>query len=130
MSIEVTKVQRILDEHRIGDVGLAEEIVAALFPNSRVAYHLFLRDRNEAGDFNVILEDYNRDRMIATIKAVREVAPMGLKEAKDVVDRVKMGIPQLVLVGVSELYADKAQERLSQAGCETRNYNTKEGDDG
>lgn len=128
--IETETVQRILDKYHVDDSSaIAKEIAAALFPRSLVEYH-FLRDRREAGDFNVILEDYNRERMITAIKALREVTSLGLKEAKDVVDAVKMGRPQVILIGVSETYADKAQERLSAAGCNTRNYNAKEDNDG
>jgi large subunit ribosomal protein L7/L12 len=53
------------------------------------------------------------DNKVNTIKAVREVTSLGLKEAKDLVD----GAPKPVLEGVNKEAADKAKEALEAAGA-------------
>ena len=53
------------------------------------------------------------DNKVNTIKAVREVTSLGLKEAKDLVD----GAPKPVLEKVSKEDAEKAKAQLEAAGA-------------
>ncbi|HVV02942.1 MAG TPA: 50S ribosomal protein L7/L12, partial [Puia sp.] len=64
-------------------------------------------------EFTVILKDAGANK-INTIKAVREVTSLGLKEAKDLVD----GAPKPVKEGVSKADADALVAKLKEAGAE------------
>ena len=66
----------------------------------------------EKDSFDVILKDVGAKK-IAVIKAVREVTPLGLKEAKDLVEAA----PKAVLEGVSKDDADAAKAKLEEAGA-------------
>ena len=66
----------------------------------------------EKTEFTVILKDGGANK-IATIKAVREVTSLGLKEAKDLVD----GAPKPVKEGVSKADADAVLKKLIDAGA-------------
>lgn len=66
----------------------------------------------EKTEFQVILKDTGANK-INTIKAVREVTSLGLKEAKDLVE----GAPQNVKEGVSKDEADKFKKELEAAGA-------------
>ena len=52
-------------------------------------------------------------KKIAVIKAVRELTPLGLKEAKDLVEAA----PKPILEGVSKDDADAAKSKLEEAGA-------------
>ena len=52
-------------------------------------------------------------KKIAVIKAVRELTPLGLKEAKDLVEAA----PKVVLEGVSKDDAEAATAKLEEAGA-------------
>ena len=66
----------------------------------------------EKTEFQVILKDFGANK-INTIKAVREVTSLGLKEAKDLVD----GAPKPLLEKVSKEAADDAKAKLEAAGA-------------
>ena len=66
----------------------------------------------EKTEFTVILKDAGANK-ISTIKAVREVTALGLKEAKDLVD----GAPQVVKGGVSKDEAATIKAKLEEQGA-------------
>ena len=66
----------------------------------------------EKTEFNVVLKDFGANK-IAVIKAVRELTPLGLKEAKDLVERA----PTNVKEGVSKDDADESKTKLEAAGA-------------
>ena len=66
----------------------------------------------EKTEFDVVLKDIGAKK-IAVIKAVRELTPLGLKEAKDLVEAA----PKAVLEGVSKEDADAAKSKLEDAGA-------------
>ena len=66
----------------------------------------------EKTEFDVVLKDIGAKK-IAVIKAVRELTPLGLKEAKDLVEAA----PKAVLEGVSKEAADAAKSKLEEAGA-------------
>ncbi|MFL2664746.1 MAG: 50S ribosomal protein L7/L12 [Dehalococcoidia bacterium] len=66
----------------------------------------------EKDAFDVILKEVGANK-IAVIKAVREVTPLGLKEAKDLVEAA----PKPVLEAASKEDSDSAKEKLEAAGA-------------
>jgi large subunit ribosomal protein L7/L12 len=68
----------------------------------------------EQTEFTVILKAYPADKKVTTIKVIREITGLGLKEAKDLVE----GAPNAVKEGVSKADADKIQKQLADAGAE------------
>ena len=66
----------------------------------------------EKTEFTVVLKDAGANK-INTIKAVREVTSLGLKEAKDLVD----GAPSTVKDGVSKGEAEEMKKRLEDQGA-------------
>ena len=66
----------------------------------------------EKDNFDVVLKDFGAKK-IAVIKAVRELTPLGLKEAKDLVEAA----PKAVLEGASKEDADSAKTKLEEAGA-------------
>jgi large subunit ribosomal protein L7/L12 len=67
----------------------------------------------EQSEFDVILKSAG-DNKVSTIKAVRAITGLGLKEAKDLVD----GAPKAVKEGVSKADADAVLKQLVEAGAE------------
>jgi len=66
----------------------------------------------EQTEFTVVLADFGANK-VSVIKAVREIAGLGLKEAKDLVD----GAPKPVKEGISKADADAAKKKLEEAGA-------------
>jgi len=66
----------------------------------------------EKTEFTVILKDAGANK-INTIKAVREVTALGLKEAKDLVD----GAPKTVKEGISKDEAEAIKKKFTDAGA-------------
>ena len=53
------------------------------------------------------------DKKVATIKAVREITGLGLKEAKELVD----GAPTMIKEGVAAAEAEEIKTKLEEAGA-------------
>ena len=66
----------------------------------------------EKDEFDVVLKDIGPNK-ISVIKAVRELTPLGLKEAKDLVEAA----PKPILEGASKDDADAAKSKLEEAGA-------------
>ena len=66
----------------------------------------------EKTEFTVMLTAAGENK-VNTIKAVREVTSLGLKEAKDLVD----GAPNAVKEGIAREEADKIKGELEEAGA-------------
>jgi large subunit ribosomal protein L7/L12 len=66
----------------------------------------------EKTEFDVVLKEAGGNK-IAVIKAVRELTPLGLKEAKDLVEAA----PKAVKEGVTKEEADEAKAKLEAAGA-------------
>lgn len=67
----------------------------------------------EKTDFEVVLKNVG-DKKINVIKVVREVTDLGLKEAKDVVDKA----PATVKKGVSKEEAETIKKKFAEVGAE------------
>ena len=68
----------------------------------------------EQTEFTVVLKAYPAEKKVGTIKVIREITGLGLKEAKDLVE----GAPSTVKEGVSKADADKIKKQLADAGAE------------
>ena len=66
----------------------------------------------EKSEFNVILSSFG-DKKIQVIKAVREIAGLGLKESKELVE----GAPKPVKEGVNKDEAEEIKKKLEDAGA-------------
>lgn len=66
----------------------------------------------EQTEFNVVLLDAGANK-VSTIKAVRELTGLGLKEAKDMVD----GAPKTIKEAVPKAAAEEAKKKLEEAGA-------------
>jgi len=73
--------------------------------------------KEEQTEFTVILAAAGENK-VNTIKAVREVTGLGLKEAKDLVD----GAPKEIKAGVSKEDAEAIKKKITEAGgtCEVK----------
>ena len=67
----------------------------------------------EKTEFDVVLTSFG-DKKVQVIKAVREITGLGLKEAKELVDKC----PNPVKEGASKDDADAAKEKLEAAGAQ------------
>lgn len=65
----------------------------------------------EKSEFNIELTSAG-DTKIAVIKVVKDVAGLGLKEAKDIVD----GAPAMVKQGVKKEEAEEIKKKIEEAG--------------
>ena len=68
--------------------------------------------KEEQTEFTVILSAAGENK-VNTIKAVREVTGLGLKEAKDLVD----GAPKPVKEGISKADAEAIKKKMEEAGA-------------
>jgi large subunit ribosomal protein L7/L12 len=67
----------------------------------------------EQTEFTVVLKAVDAAKKIGTIKVVRELTGLGLKEAKDLVD----GAPKNVKEGVAKAEAQAAKAKLEEQGA-------------
>jgi large subunit ribosomal protein L7/L12 len=66
----------------------------------------------EQSEFNVELTSFGANK-VAVIKAVREATGLGLKEAKDLVERA----PSVLKEGVSKEEGEELKKKLEEAGA-------------
>ena len=104
--LELSKLVKALED-RLGVSAAAPVAVAAAAPAAAAA-----APAEEKTEFDVILADVGANK-IAVIKVVREIAGLGLKEAKELVE----GAPKAVKEGASKEEADKIKEQLTAAGA-------------
>ena len=95
-------------EEEFGVSAAAPVAVAAAAPTNGAAAEA----EEEQTEFNVVLKEFGANK-IAVIKAVRELTPLGLKEAKDLVEAA----PSPVKEAVPKEEADEAKEKLEAAGA-------------
>ncbi|MBI64417.1 MAG: 50S ribosomal protein L7/L12 [Chloroflexi bacterium] len=69
-------------------------------------------ESEEKDTFTVTLKEFGSNK-IAVIKAVREITPLGLKEAKDLVEAA----PKPVIENATKEDADTAKAKLEDAGA-------------
>lgn len=99
-------------EERWGVSAAAPVAVAAAAPSAAAAP---AEPVEEKTSFDVTLEAYG-DKKIDVIKAVRAVTPLGLKEAKELVESA----PKVVREGVNKEEAEKIRKLLEEAGAKVK----------
>ena len=104
--LELSKLVKALED-RLGVSAAAPVAVAAAAPAAAAA-----APAEEKTEFDVILSDVGANK-IAVIKVVREIAGLGLKEAKELVESA----PKAVKEGASKEEADKIKDQLTAAGA-------------
>ncbi|CAH9074715.1 unnamed protein product, partial [Cuscuta epithymum] len=67
----------------------------------------------EKTEFDVVIEDVPSSSRIPTIKAVRSLTNLALKEAKELIE----GLPKKFKEGVSKEEAEEAKKQLEAAGA-------------
>jgi large subunit ribosomal protein L7/L12 len=100
--------QLIKDMEEKFGVSAAAATVAVAAPGAGAAAPV----AEEKTEFTVILAAAGENK-VNTIKAVREVTGLGLKEAKDLVD----GAPKPVKEGISKADAEALKKKLEDAGA-------------
>jgi large subunit ribosomal protein L7/L12 len=70
----------------------------------------------EKTQFDVILEDIASDKRVASLKVIRNLTALGLKEAKDFTS----SLPKAVKEGVSKEEAETAKQQLEEVGGTVR----------
>ena len=104
--LELSKLVKALED-RLGVSAAAPVAVAAAAPAAAAA-----APAEEKTEFDVILSDVGANK-IAVIKVVREIAGLGLKEAKELVE----GAPKAVKEGASKEEADDIKAKLEAEGA-------------
>lgn len=102
--LELSEVVKAFEEEFGVSAAAPVAVAAAAAPAAAAA--------EEQTEFDVILTAAG-DKKVGTIKAVRELTGLGLKEAKAVVD----GAPAPVKEGVSKADAEAAKAKLEEAGA-------------
>jgi len=98
-------------EERFGVSAAAPVAVAATVPGAGGAP----AEAEEKTEFDVILKEFGQKK-VQVIKVVREITGLGLKEAKDLVE--KAGTPDAVVKsGVSKEEAEEIKKKLEEAGA-------------
>ncbi|XP_073047356.1 large ribosomal subunit protein bL12c [Primulina eburnea] len=67
----------------------------------------------EKTEFDVVIEDVPSNSRIATIKVVRALTSLALKEAKELIE----GLPKKFKEGISKEEAEEAKKQLEEAGA-------------
>ena len=95
-------------EDRFGVSAAAAAPVAVAGPAGPAAEEV-----EEQTEFSVILTGFGTSKKINTIKVVREVTSLGLKEAKDLVDSA----PKPVREGIPKDEAEALKKKFEEAGA-------------
>merc|ERR1719316_2517885 len=66
----------------------------------------------EPTEFDLVLDSFPADKEIAVLKVVRELTGMGLKDAKEMVEKA----PCTLKEGASKAECEEAQKKLEDAG--------------
>ena len=103
---EVNELAQILkDEYGIEPAAAAVAVAAA--PSAAAAA------AEEKTSFDVVLKSAGAAKL-AVVKAVKELAGLGLKEAKELVD----GAPSTIKEGLAKAEAEGLKKQLEEAGAE------------
>lgn len=108
--LELSDLVKVLKEELgVGDMLMAPAGMTgvAAVPETEAA-----QETEEQTEFIITLKEVGSNK-IAVIKTVRELTPLGLKEAKDLVESA----PKAVLEGVSKEDAEAAKEKLTGVGA-------------
>lgn len=93
--------------------GIKAEMAAMPVAGAAAPAAAAAEEAEEKTDFDVVLKSVG-PKKINVIKAVREVTDLGLKEAKEVVDKA----PSDVKTGVSKEEAEEIKKKFEEVGAE------------
>jgi len=116
-AIEEMSVAELADlvkelEERFG-VSAAAPVAVAAVPGAAAGGAA--QEAEEKTEFDVVLNSFG-EKKIQVIKVIREITGLGLKEAKDLVE--KAGTPDAVVKsGVSKEEAEEIKKKLEEAGA-------------
>lgn len=82
----------------------------------RLKIEQFTKNLN-GGDYFVRLESIDEEKTIQVIKAIKEIANYDLREAKNLVDPVRLGSMSIIIKNVNIEYATMFKESLERIGC-------------
>ena len=103
--LELSELVKALEE----EFGVSAAAPVAMMAGPAAAAEAVVEEQTE---FDVVLTEIGANK-IAVIKAVREVAGLGLKEAKDVVDNA----PKAIKEKVSKEEAESIKKQLEETGA-------------
>ena len=106
--LELAELVKTLEEK----FGVSASAPVAVAAGGAAVAEAEAEEEEEQVVFDVMLTEVG-DQKIQVIKAVRELTPLGLREAKAVVDEA----PSAILEQVSRDEADAAKERLEESGA-------------
>ena len=95
-------------EHRFGVTAMAPIATSSTIPGAAPAE----APKEEKTEFEVVLTS-SGDKKIQVIKVVRALTGLGLKEAKEAVEK----LPSTIKTGVSEAEAQDVKKQLEEAGA-------------
>ena len=113
MSEKVVKLIEDVKSLTVLEKALEEEFGVSAAAPVAVAAAPVAAAAEEKTEFDVVLKAAGSNK-IATIKAVREITGLGLKEAKELVD----GAPKTLKEAVSKEDAESMKAKLTEAGAE------------
>jgi len=99
----VTKIEETFDVDASASAGGGAVVMAA----APVAEEV-----EEKTEFNVVLEEVPADKKIAILKIVRAVTGLGLKDAKDVVEKAPIAVKE----GTSKDDAEAIKKQIEEVG--------------
>jgi large subunit ribosomal protein L7/L12 len=106
--VEVSELVKALEQ----EFGVSAAAMMAAAPAAAAPAAGAAAAEEEQTEFTVILKEIGPNK-INVIKAVREVTPLGLKEAKELVE----GAPKPVKEGANKQEAQMIKEKLEAAGA-------------
>ena len=104
--LEASELVKMIEEE-FGVSAAAPAAVVAAGPAAGAA-----AEAEEKTEFDVVLEGFG-DNKIAVIKVVREITGLGLKEAKEAVEKA----PNTIQEAVSKEKAEEIKAKLEEAGA-------------
>lgn len=108
--LELSELIKAIEE-KFG-VSAAMPVIAGVMPGVGQGDRDEVEKKEEKTSFSVELTNAGGQK-IQVIKALREVATLGLKEAKDLVDAA----PKMVKEGVAKEEAEEMKKKLEEAGA-------------
>lgn len=103
--VELAELKKMLEEKwGVKAAAAPMQVVAAAAPAAAAAA--------ESTEFKVTLEEASADKKIGIIKVVREITGLGLKEAKDMVDKA----PQVIKPTCPKAEAEEIVNKINAAG--------------
>ena len=103
--LEASELVKMIEDE-FGVSAAAPAAVAVAAPGAAAA------EEEEKTEFDVILEGFG-DNKIAVIKVVREITGLGLKEAKEAVEKA----PNPIQEGIAKDKAEEIKAKLEEAGA-------------